>query len=309
MRRKHRRKILVVAGAVAVLAVAASVVFAHGRWRRFVGEISHFTERPSAEIRYRPVYVPYSPYQAREEWGDETSPHVAMNLAPGLPEPYPGCKSRIAIVIDDLGISAQGTLRAIALPAAVTLSFLPYGSEVSQLAARARAAGHELLLHVPMEPMGHENPGPGALFVKQTSDETRSRLEKDFASFQGYDGVNNHMGSRFTADAESMRRIMDLLHERHLFFLDSGTSGKSIGAKVAREYGVATETRDVFLDNVASLDAVKAQLAATERVARRKCNAVAIGHPHPMVFQAIEEWAAGAGERGVELVPVRELVR
>jgi polysaccharide deacetylase 2 family uncharacterized protein YibQ len=217
-----------------------------------------------------------------------------------------GC---IAIVIDDLGLNEASTRRAIALPAAVTLSFLPYGKNLDALTAQAREAGHELLLHVPMEPVGRESPGPDALYVGLSPDEIRARLTQALARFSGYDGVNNHMGSKFTADRAGMETVMSVLRERDLFFLDSYTNGKSIAADVAREGGVPTETRDIFLDDDPSLAAINAQLARTELVAKRKGYAIAIGHPNSSLLLALEQWLPEAERQGYTVVPVGALAR
>lgn len=239
---------------------------------------------------------------------------LALYAQPRLPKrdhrrDFEGDKPRIAIVIDDMGLSVTHAKRAIALPAAVTLSFLPYGKQLTRLADKAREAGHEVMLHLPMEPLGHENPGPGALLVAQSSDEMRERIEKGLDSFSGYDGVNNHMGSRFTADYEGMRLVMEALRDRGLFFLDSFTSPRSVGAQVAREMNVRTEVRDVFIDDDLSLTAIGAQLAQTQRLARRNGFAIAIGHPNAATLTALERWIPEAESEGFAFVPVREVVR
>ncbi len=218
-------------------------------------------------------------------------------------------KPRIAIVIDDMGLSNAASEKAIALPAPVTLSFLPYGAKLEELTEKARASGHEVMLHLPMEPLGHEKPGNGALLISQTTDDMREKLERALNSFSGYEGVNNHMGSKFTADRASMERVMEVLKDRNLFFLDSYTSSRSVGAEVAQGMGVPTEIRDVFLDDTASLAAINAQLAETERVARRKGYAIAIGHPNAATLTALKLWLPEAERMGFEIVPVKELVR
>src|SRR6202012_4856582 len=99
--------------------------------------------------------------------------------------------------------------KAIHLPAPVTLSFLPYAVRLREQAKQAQAAGHELLLHMPMEPIGREDPGPGALLTNLPMDELRARFEKALDSFPGFDGINNHMGSKFTAWPQGMDMVMD----------------------------------------------------------------------------------------------------
>ncbi len=244
--------------------------------------------------------------------GDEKSqPQIASAVMPKLKWETikPGeHKPEIAIVIDDVGLDMRGSKRAIDLPAYVTLSFMPYATRLKEQTKEARDNGHELLLHMPMEPVGHDDPGPGALLVGLPPEELRERFQTALASFIGFDGVNNHMGSKFTADAEGMEMVVNELQQRHLFFLDSRTSAKSVGESVARANGLPTIARDVFLDDEISLDAIRAQLAQTEHVARRKGYAVAIGHPHAATLEVLEQWLPDAEARGFTFVPIKELV-
>jgi polysaccharide deacetylase 2 family uncharacterized protein YibQ len=128
------------------------------------------------------------------------------------------------------------------------------------------------------------------------------------ASFVGFDGVNNHMGSKFTADADGMNLVINDLKERNLFFLDSRTSAKTVGEKLAREQGLPTLSRDVFLDDVIDEMAILRQLEQTERTARHKGYAVAIGHPHAVTMEVLAQWMPEAEARGFKLVPVRALL-
>jgi len=217
-------------------------------------------------------------------------------------------KPKIAIIIDDMGLNPSLSMQAVRLPAFVTLAYLPYAPQVQAQADRAREAGHELLLHMPMEPMGSANPGKGALFVNLSPDEIRARMLRALASFTGYDGVNNHMGSRFTTDPAKMGVVMTILKEKGLIFIDSRTNAETVGEQKAREHGVLTASRHVFLDNDNTPEAIKAQLAQTVMLARRNGEAIAIGHPHPSVLKALEGWLLEAKNQGVELVPVCALV-
>ncbi|MDD4616082.1 MAG: divergent polysaccharide deacetylase family protein [Alphaproteobacteria bacterium] len=233
---------------------------------------------------------------------------VTVPVIPEQPSEVPGRIAKIAIVIDDMGAEMKSSEKALRLPAPVTLSFLPYAVRTREQSKEARERGHEVLLHMPMEPLGHENPGKGALTVDLPMAELHARFETALASFTGFDGINNHMGSKFTAYSDGMAMVVDDLKERNLFFLDSRTSAQSIGTKIAREKGLPTIGRDIFLDDDPSPEAIRRQIALTERLARQKGHAVAIGHPHAATIDAIETWAAEAPHRGVELVPVNALV-
>ena len=249
--------------------------------------------------------------------GEESVPRPIGTVAPPIVTPpvleapqHSTSKSsaRIAIVIDDVGLDIGGSRRAVALPAAITLSYIPYSTRLREQTKEAREAGHELLLHMPMEPMGSADPGPDALLVSMSQDEIRQRLDTALASFTGFDGMNNHMGSKFTSNVEDMELVIGELQQRHLFFLDSRTSAQSVGAAIARQHGLPTISRDVFLDDDMSPKAVRIQLEQTERVARHKGYAVAIGHPHAVTLQALEEWLPDAEKRGFIFVPINSLV-
>lgn len=220
-------------------------------------------------------------------------------------------RPRIAIDIDDVGPDVAAARAAIALPPPVTLAFLPYARDVAELARAARAAGHELLVHVPMEPidLAHNDPGPNALLVSLAPAEILRRLRWDLGRFQGYVGINNHMGSRFTADSADMELVLGVLKRRGLMFFDSRTSAASVGAKLAARLGVPDVSRDVFLDDSLQIGRIEAQLAVTEREAREHGQAIAIGHPHPTTLEALRHWLPEAKAKGFELVPLTALVR
>ena len=253
----------------------------------------------------------YPPPMSSGVGGEESVPAPDVTHLPPVPAPVPpiaGKKPKIAIVIDDVGLDVRGSKRATGLPAAITLSYIPYAHRLDEQTHEAREKGHELLLHMPMEPMGHDNPGQGALLVNLSMDELQKRFVTALSSFVGFDGVNNHMGSKFTAYQAGMEMVVEELKARNLFFLDSRTSPKTVGEATARREGVPTIPRDVFLDDDMSSNAVKAQLERTEQVARHKGYAVAIGHPHATTLDALEEWIPLAEQRGFEFVPLRQLV-
>jgi uncharacterized protein len=213
----------------------------------------------------------------------------------------------IAIVIDDLGSDAEATRRAIHLPQAVTLSFLPYPDATPVLAREAVRAGHEILVHVPMEPEGRDDPGPNALLTDLNRDEILRRLSWSLDRVPGFSGVNNHMGSRFTADRAALIPVMETLADRHVFFLDSRTTPQSAVIATAHEFGVASAGRDVFLDDDQTAVSVNAQLALTEHIAAESGVAIAIGHPHAATLASLEIWVAHL--KGVRLIPVDAAIR
>jgi polysaccharide deacetylase 2 family uncharacterized protein YibQ len=223
---------------------------------------------------------------------------------PSLPNNAP----RVAIVIDDMGGDPRASARAIALPAFVTLSFLPYAKDVQGQADRALTRGHEILLHLPMQPIGHEDPGPGALAVGNDEAENARRLKVFLDSFHGYDGVNNHMGSLFTQRTDLLAPVMQTLKARGLFFLDSRTAPQSQGLAAAHTAGIRALARDVFLDDARDLASIAAMIARLEALARRQGVAVAIGHPHAETLAALERWMPEAEAQGLVFVPLHSLL-
>lgn len=219
----------------------------------------------------------------------------------------------IAVVLDDVGVNKPDAELAVNLPPPITLSMMTYADNVADLAARAHARGHELMLHVPMQPVNPKvNPGPNALLVGLSQDELKRRLDWGLSRFPGFIGINNHMGSRFTQDEAGMRLVMQDLLARGLLFLDSRTIANSVGERMAAEAGVPHIGRDVFLDDEVALhggDSVAAQLALAERIALKRGYAIAIGHPHPGTVAALQKWMADLKQRGFTLVPLSAVAR
>jgi polysaccharide deacetylase 2 family uncharacterized protein YibQ len=218
-------------------------------------------------------------------------------------------KPLIAIVIDDVGLDRPHSKRAWELPGPLTMSFLPYAKDLREQARAARAHGQELMLHLPMEPGGVADPGPNALRVSLSESELKHRVALALDSFDGYVGVNNHMGSRFTAYRPGMETVLRQFKARGLLFLDSRTTPSTVGDQVAQELGVPSVARNVFLDDEESLAAVRRKLAETEAVARRQGFAVAIGHPHEATIQALAEWLPGVANKGFALAPLSAVLR
>jgi polysaccharide deacetylase 2 family uncharacterized protein YibQ len=225
--------------------------------------------------------------------------------------PFADIASRplVAIVIDDVGIDRPHSKRAWELPGPLTLSFLPYAKDLREQAAAARRRGQELMLHLPMEPMGRADPGPGALLVSLGDAELKQRVSTALDSFDSYVGVNNHMGSRFTANRPGMETVLKLFKARGLMFLDSRTTAQTVGEQTAQELGVPTMPRNVFLDDDEAPDAVRRKLAETEAIARRQGFVVAIGHPHEATLQALAEWLPGLAAKGLALAPATAVLR
>lgn len=215
----------------------------------------------------------------------------------------------VAIVIDDLGADVVDTRRAIALPKDVSLSFLPYPDASPELARQALKAGHQVLVHVPMEPDGRADPGPNALLTSLNSATNVSRLDWALSRIPGFSGINNHEGSRFTADRESLIPVIERIADRHVFFLDSRTAPGTEVVTLARALGVRSAGRDVFLDDLVTPSAIASELAHAEAIAKETGIVIAIGHPHPATMDALAQWTKMAASRGFELVTAGEAIR
>lgn len=220
-------------------------------------------------------------------------------------------RPRIAVILGNLGLSGAATEAAIqTLPAAVTLSFSPYARGLDQWIALARAAGHEVLLDLPMEPINFpaNDPGPETLLTSLTAEQNRTRLRTLLGRVSGYVGVVNHMGSRFTTSAPHLRPILTELRDRGLLFVDSRSSLRSVAARTASELQLPRVINNRFIDAEASRDAIDARLAEIERIARVSGYALAIGQPFPVTLDRVGRWVRDLEDKGFALAPVSSMV-
>ncbi len=216
----------------------------------------------------------------------------------------------MAIVIDDLGRDLDALDRLLATGEAITFSILPFLPHSLESAERVHAAGEELLLHLPMEPQAYPRlrPGPGGLLVSMDEATLRHQLDDDLAAVPFIDGVNNHMGSRFTEEAAPMALVMEALAGHSLFFLDSRTTSHSVAPEAAEAAGVPWLARDIFLDNTREREAIDQQLDELIDLARERGHAIAIGHPHPATLDALEAALPRLHAAGVAIVPLHDLL-
>jgi len=216
----------------------------------------------------------------------------------------------ISIIIDDLGYRLRDGERALALPGPLTFSFLPHTPHAHRLATLAHARGREIMLHLPMEAVNGNAPGPGGLTWEMGRSELIDTVRTNLASIPFVKGVSNHMGSRLTREPERMGWLMQALKPGDdLYFVDSRTTTETVAGRVAAENGIATLTRDVFLDSEASRLSIATQLSRLVAVARRQGTAVGIGHPYPETLQVLEDQLPALQTQGIRLVPVSQLLR
>lgn len=239
--------------------------------------------------------------------GAAAPPLLPAMAAPPAMEEQTGRGSRIAIVIDDVGYDAAAARRAMALPGSVTLAFLAEAPNAQRLAAEVRAQGGSVMLHLPMEPDGKEDPGERPLLVHLSDEDNLARLRWHMARLGDFDGVNNHMGSGFTRDALALKPVLQEIGARGVFFLDSRTSSDSIAYEVAGALGLTAYARDVFIDHTRDRAEIAARLEDAERVSARKGLAILIGHPLPETLDMLESWMPDAERRGFVFVYLRDV--
>ena len=238
--------------------------------------------------------------------GSPTPPAWLLNAVPVIDQDQ---RPRIAIVIDDMGVDRARSTRTVQLPAPLTLSYLAYAHALKAQADNAKSKGHELMLHVPMEPESATvDPGPNVLLVGMTDAEIRVNLENALSLYDGIIGINNHMGSRFTSDIDGMMIVMQTLKDKGLIFLDSMTSGGSKGREAAVKVGIPFAARNIFLDHEEDLSKIQSRLSDVEKLAKSHGYAIAIGHPRETTLQALVPWLESLESKGFRLVPLSNLL-
>jgi len=217
--------------------------------------------------------------------------------------------ARLAIIIDDLGNDRAAADAIFALQCPITISVLPNHPRSIEIAQEGHRRGYQIMLHLPMESLGNERPEAQELRPGMSAGEVSALVDNLLQAVPDVAGVNNHQGSQSTADATLMDELMPVLRERNLFYVDSRTTAATVAYDSARRIGVRSGFRNVpFLDDVAEVGAVRKQLQLALRDARKKGDAIAIGHPHPATLQALREVLPEAKLQGVRLVFVSEVV-
>jgi polysaccharide deacetylase 2 family uncharacterized protein YibQ len=228
--------------------------------------------------------------------------------APAVPPGTP----RIAIVVGGLGLSQTGTQKAIeALPEDVTLAFAPLGSSLQRWVEKARAKGHEIVLQIPMEPLGYpeQNPGEHTLLVSTDRQSNQQDLQWVLGRMTAYAGVMNYMGARFTAEDRVLAPLLGEVGERGLYYLDDGSSPESRAASV----GMALEVPVVTADAIVDADRRKRRSGGSCAFWKRLRARVARQSAWPSAFPRFRSRDCGLGPRaearGIVLVPVSATLR
>lgn len=214
---------------------------------------------------------------------------------------------RIALIVGGLGVGASSTSDALSkIPGPVTFAFAPYGSDLDNLVARARGEGHEVLLQVPMEPFDYpdNDPGPQTLLSSLSGEQNIDRMQWLMSRFQGYVGVTNQMGARFTASEASLAPVLRETAKRGLIYVDDGSSARSLASQIAGANKVPFAKADVIVDTVPTVAEIDKALVRLETIARERGTAIGYATALPVTIERVARWAKAVPGRGIVLVPI-----
>jgi polysaccharide deacetylase 2 family uncharacterized protein YibQ len=215
----------------------------------------------------------------------------------------------IALIIDDIGFSVRRARDFLDLNIPITFAILPCVPHSHDLASLIHYEGHEIMLHQPMEPHNPEiDPGPGALYVEDRESRIIRVMEENISSLPIAIGVNNHMGSRFTAYEKGMNEVLNVVKGRGLFFVDSLTTRRSTAYQVAKSLHMATAHRNIFLDNFRDEAYILRQLQKLKGHALHYGRAIGIGHPFLETANAIQQFIAGLEDSKISFVHVSQVL-
>ena len=221
-------------------------------------------------------------------------------------------RPKIALLLGGMGLNARLTQKAVkGLPGNVTFGFAPYGEDLQAQVNRARAEGHEVMLQLPMEPLGYpgNNPGPNTLVSEADEATNQKALHWHMGRFAGYTGITNYMGARFLAEPQSLRPVLAEMKARGLVFLEDGNVPASAAASLAEMTGVPARRAAVVIDAIAEAEAIEAKLKELEEIARREGIAIGTGAGLDLTIETVAEWARRLESRGFLLVPVSAAYR
>jgi uncharacterized protein len=258
--------------------------------------------RPTPPAAAPPTAAPpISPPDARAvpAWQRHQQPFDANDRRP-----------RIALIIGELGMQQALVERALALPGPITLMFDPYSDNLPDLIARARRAGHEVLVGVPMEPSNPQavDSGPLVLLTSLDAAQNRARLGRMLERADGAVGIANIHGERFAVSPDAVRPMLESLAERGLLLVDARTTPRSVMARLASELGVPRAINDRAIDEDPVRSAIDARLAEIERIAREAGTAVALGSRYPLTLDRIAAWLPTLAEKGFALAPITAVI-
>lgn len=219
-------------------------------------------------------------------------------------------KGELAIIIDDFGYSSEPINAFSSIDRPLTFAVLPNRPYSLQAASRGASSGHQVILHLPMEPLDSKQQSEAqTVTVSMADSDISSLVSQDVHAIPGLIGVNNHQGSRATSDRRIMKTVLTALQANQLFFVDSRTSSQSVAYDMARQLGVRTASNDLFIDNQSDVESIKEQLRRAIQIAISHGHAVVIGHARMNTAAAVRQMIAEIESSGVKLVFVSQLVQ
>lgn len=238
---------------------------------------------------------------------------AAVPKAPAAqPKPKPktatGGQGKLAIVVDDCGSDLASQRVYEQTGRRFTLAVMPDMAHSRAAAEQGHAAGLEIFVHMPMEPLSGAGMEARTIRMDMTREEMQTMAQEGLDRVPYAIGVNNHQGSRLTADREAMRTVLAVLASNGMMFLDSATAGNTIGDQVARSLGMPSGRNEIFLDNVADEDSIRAQIRKAAAIAKRDGTCIAIGHCRPHTAAAVASIIPELEADGIELVFVSQLL-
>ncbi len=303
--RKRGSSDLVLVKVLATLTVLVLLVVAAG----FLTHYILIKTRPPIKLLPPPGKMrpqPTAGMRPFEIFPKEDRPPVAP-----LPKPKPAAESlpKVAIIIDDLGYDRRIAQKFLDLDEGLTFSVLPHTPHTHLIAAAILKKGGEVMLHLPMEPLEYPSvdPGPGALLSSMSADDLIVQLREDLSDVPGIKGVNNHMGSKLTAESARLYQVFSVLKQEGLFFIDSRSTAETVGRPSARLFQLPFAERDVFLDHVQDPDMIRLRIKELIQTARKNGEAIGIAHPSKTTLRILEEMLPML-KKEVQLVPASHVV-
>lgn len=231
----------------------------------------------------------------------------------GTLPPTPKVQSRqgdMAIIIDDFGYTREPIAGFANMGRPITFAVLPYRQYSNEAASQALSAGQLVMLHLPLEPLSSAaETEPTVITVGMSDEEIKDKVAKAIAATPGVQGVNNHQGSKVTANRQMMKTVLGVIKANNLFFIDSRTSGKTVAAEVSRQMGLRTGENELFLDNSSDVDLIKKQLRKAVAMAQKNGSVTVIGHARPNTVIAVREMIPEIEAAGIRLVYANQLTK
>ncbi|MBU8878615.1 divergent polysaccharide deacetylase family protein [Bacillus sp. FJAT-29790] len=239
-------------------------------------------------------------------------------IQPALAQSLPTQKKDLALVIDDLGNNMKGTVEMLNLPVTLNVAIMPFLPSTKEDAELAYHNGHEVIVHLPMEPKKGKKSwlGPGAITTDLSDEEIRKRVVAAIKDVPHAVGINHHMGSKATEDERVMKIVLEVCKGNGLFYLDSKTTGKSVVSKLATEMGVPFLENNLFFDDIYTTQHIKKQASRLAGKLSENDRLIAIGHvgiAGPKMVKVLEEYIPVYQNKAnivalSELIPGYELI-